>query len=155
MIPTQRALLVLAAFAILGIAPCRAKDPSRASTGNVEVAERERLLRLGASETLAHGESATIEEREGVRVRFARVAEDSRCPEGVACVWAGRARVELEVSEPGKEPSVVVLEVAARGDLGTVAADLGLFAERLDPHPRSDRAIEPAAYRLTVRLEAR
>jgi hypothetical protein len=37
--------------------------------------------------------------RDGPRVRFVSVSEDSRCPEKSACVWAGNARVEIVVSD--------------------------------------------------------
>ena len=30
-------------------------------------------------------------------VRFVSLLEDSRCPEGVDCVWAGNARIKIEV----------------------------------------------------------
>ena len=33
-----------------------------------------------------------------LRISFERVAEDSRCPEGVVCVWAGNARLSLRLS---------------------------------------------------------
>lgn len=28
--------------------------------------------------------------------------EDSRCPTGVTCIWAGRARVKVEITSEGK-----------------------------------------------------
>ncbi|MBT8262187.1 MAG: hypothetical protein KJO05_05150 [Bacteroidia bacterium] len=39
---------------------------------------------------------------EGAQITFAEVLEDSRCPTDVQCVWAGRARVLILVSEPDK-----------------------------------------------------
>ena len=40
------------------------------------------------------GETAPVD---GLAVRFVAVAEDSRCPTGMSCVWEGRARVRLVV----------------------------------------------------------
>ena len=34
-------------------------------------------------------------------VNFSEVIEDSRCPTGVECIWAGRAKVKIEVSDDG------------------------------------------------------
>ncbi len=34
----------------------------------------------------------------GIRVRLVSVTEDSRCPEGVQCVWAGNVRLALRLS---------------------------------------------------------
>ena len=33
-----------------------------------------------------------------VTVRFLEVTEDSRCPEGTQCIWAGNAKVQIAVS---------------------------------------------------------
>jgi len=41
-----------------------------------------------------------------VRIKFIEVVEDSRCPVGVACVWAGNAKVKAEVSYKGKKKIV-------------------------------------------------
>jgi len=37
------------------------------------------------------------------QVTFVKVLEDSRCPKGVTCIWAGRAKVLVEITEEGKE----------------------------------------------------
>lgn len=34
-------------------------------------------------------------------INFSEVIEDSRCPKGVECIWAGRAKVKIEVSDSG------------------------------------------------------
>lgn len=52
------------------------------------------------------GEAVVIE---GITITFAEVLEDSRCPTSVQCVWAGRARVKVLVSEEGKDPIEKVL----------------------------------------------
>lgn len=41
---------------------------------------------------------------EGVTVQFSDVLEDSRCPQGVSCVWAGN--VEIAVQLDGRETSL-------------------------------------------------
>lgn len=38
----------------------------------------------------------------GVSIQFVEVVEDSRCPEGVDCIWAGRAIVKAKVTANGK-----------------------------------------------------
>ncbi len=47
------------------------------------------------------GESITLENH---TIKFMEVLEDSRCPKNTTCVWEGRARVLVEVSEKGKDP---------------------------------------------------
>ena len=40
---------------------------------------------------------------DGVTVEFSEVLEDSRCPTNVTCVWEGRAKVKVLVTEEGME----------------------------------------------------
>jgi hypothetical protein len=44
-----------------------------------------------------------------LKIMFVAVREDSRCPEGVQCVWAGNARVALKLSGAGAKTAVVEL----------------------------------------------
>ncbi len=45
-------------------------------------------IRAGQKGHAAHGK---------VEIKFISVIEDSRCPVGTVCVWAGNARVKVEV----------------------------------------------------------
>lgn len=36
------------------------------------------------------------------KIKFLSVVEDSRCPEGTNCIWAGNAQVKLRVTDGGK-----------------------------------------------------
>jgi hypothetical protein len=42
------------------------------------------------------GEQKTVAGR--LKIHFLEVIDDSRCPEGTACVWAGNAKVKLMLS---------------------------------------------------------
>ena len=66
-------------------------------------------LSLGQPFSLRSGESAVLQ-RENVRLRFDSVPEDSRCPKTVQCVWAGNARVRLEITV-GTDGSVTAARV--------------------------------------------
>lgn len=37
--------------------------------------------------------------RSNLTVKFVELVEDSRCPEGTNCIWAGNARIKIEVSK--------------------------------------------------------
>ncbi|PKA82832.1 hypothetical protein ATE92_0972 [Ulvibacter sp. MAR_2010_11] len=52
---------------------------------------------------VALGESAQIGP---VIIKFLDVVEDSRCPEYVTCVWAGRVVVNVEVKAKGKPTEI-------------------------------------------------
>lgn len=49
---------------------------------------------LGQPFTLTPGKSVTID---GVKITFAAVGQDSRCPPDVQCIWEGDAEVRLRV----------------------------------------------------------
>jgi len=136
-------LLVVAALAA---GPCAADDSGTASTGRTEtvVAEPGAAAPIGIEETAHLPDSRLL-------ARFVRVVEDSRCPVGVTCVWAGRALVELEVSiENSEAPShLVTLEVG--GDPVEVSG-AWIAAVALVPAPRVDPPISAEEYRLSLRL---
>lgn len=47
---------------------------------------------------LGFGDESTV--APGTQLRFLRVVNDSRCPKGVQCVWAGEVTVEFELKSP-------------------------------------------------------
>ena len=48
-------------------------------------------------------------ENTGLRINFQSVAEDSRCPVNVKCVWTGNAKVVLRLSKAGKHNATINL----------------------------------------------
>ena len=112
-------------------------------SGGVEAVE-------GVPFALEVGESATVG---GAEVAFLEVVEDSRCPTGAECVWAGKARVRLAV-----DGGPVVLSVPHSGSDGpepsTVAVGgLEVAVQSLAPYPAVARPPGPAEVTLVV-LEA-
>ena len=92
-------------------------------------------------------------------IKFTEVLEDSRCPENMTCVWAGRARVLLEISENGKKSinKTLIFGKVNKGE----SDDKELFSYNnskvnglsLSPYPNSKEAVEGAPYILLVYLE--
>jgi len=86
---------------------------------------------------------------EGLRIRFAEVKEDSRCPADVKCVWAGTAKVRVEVSYRGrgrKSLTLSLLNNSAPVDYRNYKISL----VGLSPYPRSDKKIAPRDYEATL-----
>jgi hypothetical protein len=54
------------------------------------------------------GDTVWIQD-ELLRIDFQRVVEDSRCPEGVTCVWAGNAKVALRVMKARRSSQTMML----------------------------------------------
>ncbi len=102
------------------------------------------------------GESITLENHE---IKFTEVLEDSRCPENTTCIWAGRARVFVEVSEKGKEKieKTLIFGKVNKGE----SDDKELFSYnnskviglKLNPYPNSKEAVANAPYELLVYLD--
>jgi hypothetical protein len=82
---------------------------------------------LGKPVTLKVGETAMFDDGK-ITVKFVSVPEDSRCAKGEQCVWAGNARVVLEVSGPGSAAQTVQLNTSR----GIREAEIEGFVVRLD-----------------------
>ena len=121
--------LLLCAFALAAAA---AGDKPRAE-GGVEI-------KLGQEKKI---------EGADLLIAFERVAEDSRCPEGVQCVWAGNARARFAAT--GRKGECVEF------DLNTGSKPFEYrFGEhtirlaKLAPHPRAGRRLKAGEYVATV-----
>ena len=130
---TPSALVALLAFASSG-ASC---GTSPSSPRSVPVAHEF---------TLAPGQTARIEGAD-LAVTFESVSADSRCPQGVTCVWEGDAVVLVSVRVDGQP--------AARRELHTARgseAEAGSYRVRLvglAPLPRAGASPAPGEYRAT------
>ena len=117
-----------------------------ASAGAAQTAHvgREFQVKAGQTVTLDGGR---------LRVRFARVASDSRCPLDVACVWAGNAEVLFEVSAKGGRGKRSLRlntnaspERPGEGRYGRYTVKL----VGLSPQPRSTQKIPAGQYTATL-----
>lgn len=70
------------------------------------------------------------------------VAEDSRCPENVQCVWAGRLRLKARIAFGGKTAEQE-LTLGEAQPVGTGMLEL----VEARPHPEQGRTIYPEDYR--------
>ena len=92
-------------------------------------------------------------------IKFMEVLEDSRCPENTTCIWAGRARVVVEVSENGKESYKRTLIFGKVNDGESYDKELFSYNKTkvigltLNPYPNSKEANEGAPYMLLVYME--
>lgn len=115
----MRSLLILSLFFFFGI--------SHAQTKPVEVPQIAIKIPLG--ETVVLGD---------VSITFEKVVEDSRCPEGVQCVWAGNAKIQVKVSH-NEHTSEEVMALFENGKQPTLFEDeKRMFkALQLNPYPKS------------------
>jgi len=131
-------VLRLAILSIL-IFTCSLTAPSR---GRSESGALKREIKLKAGQTVLVKEA-------GLKITFERVLEDSRCPQGVTCVWAGNGKVALKISPVRKAQSSVQLNTTLDPkEQSFLGYDIKLV--RLDPYPQANAKIDPRSYVLTL-----
>ena len=108
---------------------------------------------LGIAFPLGLGESASIAETD-LRLTFADIVRDSRCPEDVTCIVAGEAVVVLDAQSGGKRASLT-FKVAPRGNDAQRFKTFNITIVGVEPKPQSDRQIDYSHYvvGVVVKLE--
>lgn len=110
-------------------------------------------------------EEVEIEEGETVRLgtagpllTFRKVSGDSRCPEGVDCITAGLASVDLAVTIRGTyypfEANIPgLVPTPHESNEAVVAGGISFTLLELSPYPSVSRSEDPAPYRALIRAE--
>ena len=101
--------------------------------------------------TLTYGEDRVIPGTV-LRMTFASVVEDSRCPSDVVCVWEGNATVEVGIGA-GTGPTFPLQLNTSLDPRSVEWNDVLVTLLALTPDPVSDSAIPAADYAVTLRLE--
>lgn len=102
--------------------------------------------------SLIPGEVFSYESKE---IKFVKVLSDSRCPEGVTCIWAGNAVILVEISENGVliEEKEVVLKPTGRNVPLLTIKDSFVLVQNLLPYPKTGTNIEDADYYLELQVQ--
>jgi hypothetical protein len=109
---------------------------------------KQRVIVLTQEFKLRIGESAEAR-TEGLKVEFASVAEDSRCPKGVTCIWTGNAKIVLKVKKDAGQPSNVELNTNVNPKTFRYL-EYELRLKELKPYPQSDARIKSSEYEVTL-----
>jgi hypothetical protein len=122
-----------------------------ASHADARLVGATQAARVGREFKIRVGRRVTLK-GEGLRLRFVSVDGDSRCPEGVTCVWAGDAEVLLEADVRGGGRKRLKLHTNAnpqtKEEDGYRRYRVKLVG--LSPYPRSGRKIAPGEYTATL-----
>ena len=96
------------------------------------------------------GQEVRIREA-GIKVRVNGVVEDSRCPTGVQCIWAGNGKVSVKLSKAGGESVSVELNTSAGPQSSTYQGyEVRLLS--LDPYPKDGVKISKDDYVATLEV---
>ncbi len=88
-----------------------------------------------------------------LKIKFVSVPEDSRCPKGVNCIWAGNARIVLQVSQTGGKFVMLELNTNPREASDAAEGAFGLYQLKLvevAPYPVDGQTIAPRSYAATL-----
>jgi hypothetical protein len=112
--------------------------PSFSFAGRGDSAASKKTPRLGSEFELRVGQSVSLYKRR-LSIRFVAVADDSRCPSDVTCVWAGNARVQLQVSN-GRTSKTLTLNSNTTAPPPSDGSFKGYTLKllSLNPYPRSN-----------------
>jgi hypothetical protein len=110
---------------------------------------------LGPLAELGMGETVQVE---GLTVQAVGIAEDSRCPASVNCVWSGQAVVELAITVPGGDAQQVSLKLLGNGmkleEPTPIDGGWQVQLVEVTPYPATPDGIPTEDYRITVRLSS-
>ena len=105
-------ILSLGIFALTG---CDAQKKSKMNTKATEMPASTKTTNTGNQQDgilyLSEGENKFLREYQ-MNVTFKGVSEDSRCPEGANCIWAGVALAQVEVMGTSTRPMILNLASA-------------------------------------------
>jgi len=87
-----------------------------------------------------------VAEVSGARIEFWNVAEDSRCPTDVQCVWEGRVKVELRLSGSNQIQTVQLSPVSGEDTVEFEGLQIRLL--EVNPAPISTEKLEISDYRI-------
>lgn len=94
------------------------------------------------------GQEVTVE-GEGLKIGFGSVGEDSRCPEGVTCIWAGNAKIAVRLQKGKSKSASVELNTGVDPRRHSyMGYEVRLVALR--PHPKMNTTIDKKDYVATL-----
>lgn len=101
-------------------------------------------VKLGLSETI---------QLEGTSISFVKVITDSRCPRNVECMWAGEAKVVVNItSEDGETLEKTMVFKNGRAIIAGLFDDKELQFLKLTPYPDANIPLsDRAPYALLMR----
>lgn len=86
--------------------------------------------------TLRHGQQKTAA-RGDLKIKFISVVEDSRCPVGANCVWAGNAQIQVKITDRQGRSKISVIN-STTGPLGDQFGGYAINLTSLTPVPTVD-----------------
>lgn len=140
---------IIISMGMLTLAGCNAqkktKTPDTKAGTTASTQGTKSPVQKGGIIYLTQGENKFLKEYE-MNVTFKGISEDSRCPEGVNCIWAGVAIAQIEVMSTTSRP--MILNLATMDNAGRNYHQSQEFngytvsLEEVTPFPKSDGGVK-------------
>ena len=97
---------------------------------------------------------------EDINLKFEEVLSDSRCPKDVQCVWAGEAKVLIEISQNGNVINRKEIIIDVKGimneasNLIYASNTIKVYATGLYPYPTTSQKKDLETYYLEISVLA-
>ncbi len=99
---------------------------------------------------LAFAQSAR-EANGGLSLHFVEVPEDSRCPEGVNCVWAGQVTVVLNAKRGDRQEKLTFIrEAKSKKNVTRTFEGYKVHLLGVEPYPKEGSPLKKEDYRLRL-----
>ena len=99
---------------------------------------------------LKAGRKAKVKEA-GLNITFIELVEDSRCPEGVNCIWAGNGKIKVTVRK-GRHKAVSFELNTMTEPKSFVYQGYDITLVKLAPYPKVDVEINKRDYVATLKV---
>ena len=141
------ALFVIA----IAAAGCGGPTPASPEVPRTPVGAESDSSREGTTATLELRFDETVEYQD-VELRWLKI-EDSRCPTGVTCIWAGQIIITVEMVRAEEEPVEIklLLRVGDSPETSRVF-DYELRLESVNPHPKEGVTPERSSYMARIEI---
>ena len=85
-----------------------------------------------------------------LKLSFVKVTEDSRCPKGVHCIWAGQVIAELHIE--GKPALLTLPGGRDNAKAQTDSQGFRIELQAVNPYPEEGMDMNKAAYQATLKI---
>jgi formylmethanofuran:tetrahydromethanopterin formyltransferase len=104
----------------------------------------------GEKVSVKYGETASTKSTR-VKAKLVEIIEDSRCPEDVDCIWAGRVRIKMTVTT--KKGAPVDIELSSDQQTSVDVGSYRLTLGEVGPKRRANATVTKADYVAEITIE--
>jgi hypothetical protein len=117
-------------------------------TGWADAKGSQRRVHVEREFVLRAGSEALVKEA-GLKIKFTSLVEDSRCPEGVDCIWAGNGKIALTLRRGRHKVATIELNTMTEPKSVTYQG-YEITLVKLAPYPKKDVQIKKGEYVATL-----